>query len=164
MSRLPHVPQILQGPLAARPAAQRTPEWVWYFAWDDDGGAFYRPTPEGWVKATPSVGSAPWQDASLGSGWTPISGAPLQFRLSRGIVELRGGVSRSAGALPSEVTTLPVGYRPPNELRFPVVLSQGLSYVSIAPNGVIRVHDAVPPGGSVNNGVYLDSVRFAPAE
>src|SRR5579872_7394240 len=101
MSRVPHLPQIIQGPLAARPPAAQTPEWVWYFARDDDGGAFYRATANGWVKATPSVEPSAWHNASLAPGWSHIGDSPIQFRRSGYAVELRGGASRGAGGFPS---------------------------------------------------------------
>ena len=161
MSRVPHLPQILQGPLSARPAAERTPEWVWYFAWDDDGGAFYRPTREGWVRATPSAEPSPWQDALPANGWTPLPGAPFQFRLNRGVVEMRGGVRRAAANGAVEIATLPPGYRPPIEARFPVAVSGGLASVRIAPDGVVALRGPATPGGDANEGVYLDAVRYA---
>ncbi len=161
MSRRPHLPQVLQGPLAARPAAAQTPDWVWYFAWDDDGGAFYRPTPQGWMKATPSVGPAPWRDAPLLNGWASIPESPFQFRLNQGVVEFRGAIKRAGGGvLPSQIITLPEGYRPGREVRIPVAIDLGIAHLSIATSGAAAVSDSMMAGGRVNQAVYLDAVRF----
>jgi len=160
MSRVPHLPQILQGPLAARPPAAQTPEWVWYFAWDDDGGAFYRATSNGWVKATPSVEPSAWQDASLAHGWSLAAGVPLQFRRNGTVVEMRGGAKWVAGSFPSLVATLPLGYRPAGELRVPIVAGQGLAYLSIAADGAITVHAPLTPQTDTDQSIYLDCVRF----
>jgi hypothetical protein len=161
MARTPHLPQILQGPLAARPAGAQTPDWVWYFAWDDNGGAFYRPTAEGWVKATPSVEPSPWQGTPLAKSWSLIPDAPLQFRRYSDMVEMRGGVRRSAGAFPSEIATLPSGFCPPAEVRVPVVASQTISHISVATSGVITVYEPIPPAGGPSQKIYFDGVRFS---
>jgi hypothetical protein len=160
-TRIPHLPQILQGPLSARPSAAQTPDWVWYFAWDDNGGAFYRPTSTGWVKATPSVLASPWQDPQLAKGWSPIPDAPLRFRRNGDQVEMGGGVMGSAGDLPSEVATLPAMYRPSAEIRVPVVDTQSLAYITLTTAGIITLH--APPSAALGDShrIYFDSVRFA---
>lgn len=161
MARAPHLPQILQGPLAARPAAERTPDWVWYFAWDDDGGAFHRPTAEGWVRATPPVEPGPWISPDLENDWA--AGTPaFEFRRCAGAVELRGAVGRASGTLPSVVTTLPEGYRPAGEARFPVVVADGLATVSIGVDGTVTASAPVTGGAADTNALLaLDGIRFS---
>lgn len=156
MARVPHLPQILQGPLAARPSATRTPDWVWYFAWDDDGGAFWRPTGDGWVKATPSVGTAPWSLLVLTNGWATVPDVPCEYRSQHGAVELRGAARLESGALPSALTSLPEGLRPSYPMEAPALADGAIATVRLEPTGAVVV--AGVPGDAVT--VRLDGLRF----
>ncbi|HWL44457.1 MAG TPA: hypothetical protein VNQ73_16065 [Ilumatobacter sp.] len=160
MARSPHLPQIIQGPLAARPSAASTPDWVWYFAWDDGGGAFHRATPDGWVRATPPAAPDPWEQPVLENGWAPAD-PPIEVRRNGHAVELRGGVSRSSGPLPSVVTTLPEGLRPAGQAWFPVVVADGLASVSVDTDGTVTALAAFTGGAADPNGlITFDAVRF----
>jgi hypothetical protein len=154
--RAPHLPQIIQGPLAARPSSAKTPEWVWYFAWDDDGGAFWRPTREGWQRATPSAGPASWHDLELASGWTPDEDARPAWRPTIGGVQLCGRVQRSGTSATAQLGVLPPTQRPKSDQAFAVVTSSGLAAVSVGRDGVLQVNTA---GGQVPAAVHLDGIR-----
>lgn len=161
MSRVPHLPQILQGPLAARPSAAQTPDWVWYFAWDDDGGAFWRATPEGWVKATPSVGTAPWSPVALADGWAPVADVPCEYRCHHGSVEFRGAARLTSGSLPAVMTTLREDVRPSYVMEVPVLADGSLATARLGNDGALVV--MAPGEGEAGDGVTvrLDSLRFA---
>jgi hypothetical protein len=152
--RAPHVSQIVMGPLAARPSASTTPNWLWYYAWDD--GAFWRVTPDGWLRATPPVAGA-WSEVELGAGWSADDAARPGARSCEGRVVLRGiarGVGPAAGPV---VARLPEGLRPAAAVRLPVGTDVGLALLEVAADGSVRF--VGPAGGAA--AVYLDAVGFA---
>ena len=62
--------------------------------------------------ASKMEGGAGWTSLSLGTGWTAVSGYPLQVRKFGKLVEIRGLVKFTSGAWTSTITTLPLTFRP----------------------------------------------------
>ena len=62
--------------------------------------------------ASKMEGGAGWTSLTLGSGWTAVSGYPLQVRKFGKLVEIRGLVKFTSGVWTSTITTLPLTFRP----------------------------------------------------
>lgn len=81
--------------------------------------------------------------------------APQFKRDPFGVVRLRGSVARSGGAI-SVVGVLPLGYRPPRALAFPVYSSAGVSSVTVLADGSINYTGGA---GAVTQ-LALDGITF----
>lgn len=118
-------------------------------------------------KAEASFGSAnAVANGNLSAGWT-INGA-LQYRKVSEIVFFQGNVLRSGATLAADsstaVFTLPVGFRPPNDLFEPVSVYQsgpGSAFTATAfveaTTGTVRV--IAPASPAITNNVSI--VAFA---
>ena len=62
--------------------------------------------------ASKMEGGAGWTSLTLGSGWTAVSGYPLQVRKFGKLVETRGLVKFTSGSWTSTIATLPLTFRP----------------------------------------------------
>jgi hypothetical protein len=91
------------------------------------------------------------QEVTLANGWSYDYGFTVKYVKNRdNFVSLSGIVSNGSGV----ITTLPVGFRPANNLLIPTVIEENVGIVQIATNGDITVVK-----GS-NTRVNLNPVRF----
>ena len=107
-------------------------------------------------------------------GWAPTVGQPWQpntnqipslKRIGR-IVELRGRAARASGGAPNpdHITTLPVGYRPANDVIMPVVVGSiaGLGFVIIKNTGELQAFlTAGTTDSTVGGYITFDGVMFS---
>jgi hypothetical protein len=79
-----------------------------------------------------------WTNLVLTNGWTNVGGWGIpQYRKVGDMVQLRGLVS--GGAANSSLTTLPVGFRPPDQMTLPYAVNgTGANYLSIQPTGSVQ--------------------------
>ena len=72
-------------------------------------------------------GGAGWTSLTLGTGWTAVSGFPLQARKFGKLVEIRGLAKFTSGTWTSTIMTLPLTFRPSGQ---PIWLSASVGTVS----------------------------------
>lgn len=129
--------------------------------------------------ATPSTASwynlddPPWSNLNIGSGLTAANQGAPQYRVRRGIVELRGAADRANGAAWGPYTTrteiligtLPASLAPENQMTFAGAIGgdsghQGppVSRMYVTASGEIRL--TVPSGGMALSTVFYDSIHF----
>jgi len=93
--------------------------------------------------------SVDWITPTLSGAWVAFGGseqAPAYSRTASGMVLLRG-VAKS-GTVPSTLFTLPAGFRPLGNRRFPVVANNLFGYISIIATGVVTIE--------AGSNVYVD--------
>lgn len=97
-----------------------------------------------------SIGPAPFISPTLTNSYVAGSRAPGYRRLANGTIELRGDVT--SGLANNGMFTLPAGYRPTQEQRFPAIQTAGTgSMIVVQANGVVY---------SIHSAVHLDGIRF----
>lgn len=111
----------------------------------------------------PGTGIDDWTDVGTGdpditdgnydNGWAGLSAVPGAYRKDGDWVSLHGLV-QDGTSTPDKMFTLPAGYRPPVETRFPVVTNTGLGQLFIDNTGEV----ILVTGG--NGYVDLTPVRF----
>jgi len=73
-------------------------------------------------------------DSEFLNGWSNPTGVPTQFRYLRepsGFVHIEGKLDAGTVAPGTDIYTMPLGYRPDADLRFPVVTDTGLGVITI---------------------------------
>ena len=92
-------------------------------------------------------GGTGWTGLTLATGWTAVSGYPLQVRKSGKCVYIRGIVKFTSGVYTSTITTLPAMFRPTGQSQFVQPSIASTSRVVVQPfvtaAGVLSI-----PGGS----------------
>lgn len=95
-----------------------------------------------------------WSTPSFTNGWANFPTRNVGYRKnSEGFVELRGALA--SGTLGSSAFTLPVGYRPSEQLVFPCATFGAIGRVDVLANGTV-----VPTSPSNNVLVDLGPARF----
>lgn len=94
---------------------------------------------------------------TLSTNWSHISGSIVRYwKDADRMVRLSGAGVNVIDSAPSEVFTLPVGYRPTYSKRFPIIIdSVTIGVVSVAPSGAVVVES-----GALGVAVYLDTISF----
>jgi|KBSMisStaDraftv2_1062788.scaffolds.fasta_scaffold780071_1 hypothetical protein len=84
------------------------------------------------------LNAVPWNTATLVNSWVAFSAGnpPLQYRKIGDTVQLRGLIK--GGASGPTITTLPAGYRPPQQILLPSISSDGAACrLTIETTGII---------------------------
>ncbi len=94
---------------------------------------------------------------TLGTNWAHVSGSIVRYwKDADRTVRLSGAAVNTIDPAPSEIFTLPVGYRPTYPKRFPVVVDAvTIGVVSVAATGEVTVES-----GALGTAVYLDTISF----
>jgi hypothetical protein len=95
-----------------------------------------------------------WNTSTLAGAWTVVGQTPGYWRDPTGMVYLRGAIG--GGALPSTITTLPSGFRPPAFCGFAVPRDGAFGMVSVDNAGVVSYQ----AGAAAPAALYLDGVHF----
>lgn len=102
--------------------------------------------------------SPAWVSPALQNAWVDfdaINFQTVQYKRQDGRVHLRGTAKDGVVAIGTAVFTLPVGFRPPKNLIFPVSLNGTFGIVSIASSGVVSLQ------GGTNISASFDGIDFA---
>lgn len=113
------------------------------------------------LPAGPSAGASlgPWTKPTLQNSWAQFESEalPCRYRIARdGRVTFRGAVSKASGASLTTIFTLPVGYRPTQEMVFLVDLGGSPDFISVKANGEVKYAG----GSSAVSFLILDGVSF----
>lgn len=98
-----------------------------------------------------------WKNYSEYTGSYQYTEAQVQ-RLSSGIVSLSGLVGMGTVTAGTNVTVLPEGYRPDNEMIFPTLNGNNYRALTVSPDGRVDVR-----GGHVTTYISLDGISFPAA-
>lgn len=113
-----------------------------------------------WVTVLPASTTTAWVNATMTGTWVNFGGGNqvAQYRMVADIVYIRGLIK--SGTLGSTAFTLPVGFRPPANVRVPISsalgTAGGLPYVAVSPAGAVSAGDMAS-----NANVSIDGVQFS---
>lgn len=110
-----------------------------------------------------AIGATPWTALPFAANWANFGGVyqTAGYRKIGDVVELRGVVTRSPGAVPPQtIATLPAGYRPPASVVANALQGANLYELTIGTDGTVKV-TASPGAAAVTIVSFPGIIRFS---